>query len=86
MLYYFKTHEYPLTCDPQKFFRNVQNQVTPDYPSKYWKDAPQLQKLIEGLIVYSQIKRFSWNDIVSNEYVKNALDSDQPIRDYGNLN
>ena len=86
MLYYFKTHEYPLTCDPQKFFRNIQNQVTPEYPSKQWRDTPQLQKLIEGLIVYSQIKRFSWNDIVSNEYVKNALDSDQPIRDYGNLN
>ncbi|EKE36990.1 protein kinase domain containing protein [Entamoeba nuttalli P19] len=85
LLYFLRTHTYPLSANRQRFMENMQHDVVPIYEYNVWKTIPGIKRIVENLIVYNQRKRYSWQAIHNDPYVKQILEEDNVVRDYSKL-
>ncbi|EDR25295.1 myosin light chain kinase, putative [Entamoeba dispar SAW760] len=85
LLYFLRTHTYPLSANRQRFIENIRHQVVPIYDDNVWKTIPGIKRIIKSLIVYNQDKRYSWRDIHNDPFVKQILEEDRVVRDYSKL-
>ncbi|EMH72640.1 protein kinase domain containing protein [Entamoeba histolytica HM-1:IMSS-B] len=85
LLYFLRTHTYPLSANNQRFMENMRLNVLPIYEYKIWKTIPGIKRIVENLIVYNQKKRYSWQAIHNDPYVKQILEEDNVVRDYSKL-
>ncbi|KAL7721758.1 myosin light chain kinase [Entamoeba marina] len=84
LLYYLRTHTYPLSSNRQRFMANMQNQIPPTYQPSFWSSVEGLRDLVSNLIVYNKNYRYDWVSIHKHPYAKNLIDQDIPY-DYSKL-
>ncbi|ELP93388.1 myosin light chain kinase, putative [Entamoeba invadens IP1] len=85
LLYFLRTHVYPLSSNRQRFMANMQNQIPPAYQDAFWSSMPGLKDLVSNLIVYDQNRRYDWAEIHKHQYVKTIMGDALHTRDYDKL-
>ena len=73
MIYFLRTHEYPLTANKTRFMALMKSRTTPAYNPALWGRIPQLQDLVNHLIVFDTRSRYDWKDIHNHPFVQSFI-------------